>query len=136
MNSKANIESLLQLARSAQKNSHSPYSHVQVGSAVLLENGKIFSGTNIENASFGGTVCAERVAIWKAISEMGSQKIAEISVVSPSGWPPCGLCRQVLSEFATPGTLIHVGDETQHLKTYLFSELMPDAFGPTHLSLK
>lgn len=126
---------LLNSALAAQKFSHSPYSRHKVGSALILDNGKIYSGTNIENASYGGTVCAERVAIWKAFSENKNCKITEIVVVSdaPEPWPPCGFCRQVLAEFANPETLIHVADSKSILQTYKFKELLPEAFTPNYL---
>lgn len=126
-------EKLLQAALKARDHAHSPYSQFKVGAAVLLENGKIFSGANIENASYGATVCAERVAIWKAISEEGLQPIREIVVTTPEAWPPCGMCRQVLSEFATPLSLIHVADLQRIQRTFTLSELLPQAFTPTHL---
>ena len=116
--------------------SHSPYSKHKIGAAVLLTNGKIYSGTNIENASYGGTVCAERVAIWKAVSENKNTKISEICVVSDSAtpWPPCGFCRQVLAEFAGPDAIIHVGNLEKINKSFKLKDLLPEAFGPAFLS--
>jgi cytidine deaminase len=124
---------LFELALEARNKSYSPYSHAHVGAAVLLENGHTFTGTNIENASYGATVCAERVAIWKAVSETGSAIIKEITVVTKDGWPPCGLCRQVLAEFGEPTTLIHVADLKGVQKTWTLKELLPEAFTSTHL---
>jgi cytidine deaminase len=124
---------LFTAAKTAREKAYSPYSTFKVGAAIELENGKIYSGTNIENASYGGTACAERVAIWKGISEDGAQKIKEVCVVTPSGWPPCGMCRQVIAEFATPNTLIHVCDLNSVIKTYKMLELLPEAFMPEHL---
>ncbi len=112
--------------------SHSPYSKAKVGSALKTKTGKIYTGCNIENASFGGTVCAERVAIWKAVSA-GEKEITEIYVYTKEGWPPCGLCRQVLSEFATADTKIFVGDAQGNEKEYSFGELFPLAFTPDKL---
>jgi cytidine deaminase len=129
-----NKNELFKQALAAREHSHSPYSQVKVGAAVLFDSGQIYAGTNIENASFGATVCAERVAIWKGLSELGAKKIKEIAVVTSDGWPPCGMCRQVIAEFATPGTLVHVGKTDEGiLKTYKFTELMPEAFSRSHL---
>ena len=126
---------LYQKALDARLNAHAPYSGHQIGAALVLENGHVFTGGNIENASFGATVCAERVAIWKALSEFPGQKIKEIVVVSdaPKAWPPCGLCRQVMAEFSRPVTQIHAGNLQTLQKTYSFNELFPDAFTPEHL---
>ncbi len=116
----------------ASKKSHSPYSKAKVGSALITEDGTMYSGCNIENASFGGTVCAERVAIWKAVSE-GHSKITQLYIYTVDGWPPCGLCRQVLSEFATAKTQIFVGDAKGVEQEYSFGELFPLAFTPDKL---
>jgi cytidine deaminase len=120
-------------ALAALKFSYSPYSGKKIGSSVLLANGKIYSGSNIENASYGGTVCAERVAIWKAYSENPSDvKIAEIFVASESEnpWPPCGLCRQVIAEFASPETKITLVNTAGAKKEFMFKDLFPASFGP------
>lgn len=131
-----NKKELFEKALAARNHSYSPYSNVRVGAAVLFDTGHVYSGTNIENASFGATVCAERVAIWKALSENGSRKIKEIAVVTPEGWPPCGMCRQVIAEFATPETLVYVGTVEGGLtQTYKFADLMPAAFTPRHLKI-
>lgn len=130
-----NKNELFARAMEARTHSYSPYSHVQVGAAVLFDTGHVYSGTNIENASFGATVCAERVAIWKALSENGSRCIKEIAVVTSEGWPPCGMCRQVIAEFATPETLIYVGTTEGIKQTYMFVDLMPEAFTPRHLNI-
>lgn len=115
--------------------SHSPYSHAKVGSAVVTEDGTLYRGCNIENSSFGGTVCAERVAIWKAISE-GHKRIKKVYVYTEPGWPPCGLCRQVMAEFAAPDLEVIIGDKNGDVKNYKFTELLPLAFTPEHLTQK
>jgi cytidine deaminase len=131
------LKSLLEAAKVAQNNSYSPYSHFKVGSAILLENGKIFSGTNIENASYGATVCAERVAIWKALSEHPKSKIKAVLVITEKAWPPCGQCRQVIAEFGTPTTEIHIASNANGVvKTLSFKELFPDGFSPDHINQK
>jgi len=125
---------LLKWALEAQKNSYAPYSHKHIGAAVLMENGRIYNGCNVENASYGGTICAERTAIFKAVSE-GAKKIKEVMVVSSeqNPWPPCGFCRQVIAEFASPETLIHLSNPQGHGRTIKFVDLFPEAFGPAHL---
>lgn len=127
---------LKNLAREAMKFSHSPYSQKKIGASILLSNGKVYSGCNIENASYGGTVCAERVAIWKAFSEnLATEKLVEIVVASneTSPWPPCGFCRQVMAEFCTPDTTIKLVNLQSVEVTYIFKDLFPEAFKPEHL---
>lgn len=117
--------------------SYSPYSNKKIGASILLTNGKAYGGCNIENASYGGTVCAERVAIWKAYSENHStEKILEVVVASAEDkpWPPCGFCRQVMAEFCTPNTIVRlVNPQNKEIK-YAFKDLFPEAFEPAHLS--
>jgi cytidine deaminase len=126
---------LFQAAVTAQKHSHAPYSDAHIGAAVLMSDGKIYSGCNVENASFGGTVCAERVAIFKAVSEGAPKHIVEVLVVSDAEkpWPPCGFCRQVIAEFADEKTVIHTANLKGALKTFTFPEIFPEAFTPKHL---
>lgn len=128
-------EDLHRLACSGRKNAYAPYSGHQIGAAVVLSDGTVTSGGNIENASFGGTVCAERVAIWKGVHEHPGTKIKEVVVVSDEAepWPPCGLCRQVIAEFADKDTLISVGDLNGIRKSYRFADLFPEAFTPEHM---
>lgn len=123
---------LRDLAQKASSIAYSPYSKALVGSAIRMKSGKIFSGCNVENSSFGGTVCAERVAILKAVSE-GEKAISKVYVYTQSGWPPCGLCLQVISEFSTDGLEIIMGDEQGNEKTMKFKEMMPLAFNPDHM---
>ena len=126
---------LHQQAVKSGEGSYSPYSDHKIGAALVLSNGKTYGGANIENASYGGTVCAERVAIWKALSENPGTKVTEICVVSDAKtpWPPCGLCRQVLAKFAAPSALIHVGDLHSVHRSFRLSELLPEAFTPDFL---
>ncbi len=126
---------LFDQAVKAQKNAHAPYSKAHIGSAVLMEDGQIFSGCNVENASYGGTVCAERVAIWKAISNGSNKVIREILVVSDADqpWPPCGMCRQVIAEFGTPETVVHTSNLKGKIKTFKFGDLFPESFNPAFL---
>ena len=139
MNSSTKKTELIQQALNSRQFSHSPYSTKKIGAAVQLSNGLIFNGCNIENASYGGTVCAERVAIWKAFSENSNQlKITAVAVASDekSPWPPCGLCRQVLAEFSTAQTEIYLVNTQGQETTLTFAELFPFAFEPDHLLKK
>lgn len=125
---------LFRTALEARKNSYSPYSGKKVGAAILTSDGRIFGGCNVENSSFGGTVCAERNAIHHAVAE-GAQKLKEVLVITDASppWPPCGLCRQVIAEFATSQTRVHLCNVRGEIETLPFSELMPRAFSPKHL---
>ena len=134
MNS-SNID-LKKMALGAMAFSYSPYSQKKIGASLLLSNGKVYSGCNIENASYGGTVCAERVAIWKALSEnAATEKIKEVVVAidEETPWPPCGFCRQILVEFCTPETTIRLINLKNAEVIYLFKDLFPAAFKPEHL---
>lgn len=128
-------QKLYEAACIVQRKAHAPYSGALIGAAVLMADGQIFSGCNVENASYGGTVCAERVAIFKAVSEGTPKTIKEILVVSDAEkpWPPCGFCRQVIAEFANEQTLIHTANLQGKIKTFKFPEIFPEAFTPKHL---
>ena len=120
---------LVSKAIEARKNSYSPYSKFKVGAAVLTDDGKIYTGCNIENASYGATNCAERTAIFKAVSE-GYKTIKAIAIVELQNdyTYPCGICRQVISEFATDNTKIILGKgETEYIIKTL-DEILPGAF--------
>jgi cytidine deaminase len=130
------IKDLGQQAWNAREKSYSPYSQRKVGAAIRLKSGEIFTGCNIENASFGGTVCAERVAVWNAISKMGPHiEIQDVAVATDSNpaWPPCGFCRQVINEFKTNSTSIHLINATGVEKTFSFNELLPHSFNKDQL---
>lgn len=124
--------SLRDSAKKASESSHSPYSKARVGSAVETADGKIYPGCNIENASFGGTVCAERVAIWKAVSE-GHKSMKKIYVYTKDGWPPCGMCLQVMTEFASPELEITIGNESGQETTKKLKDFLPLAFTPANM---
>ncbi len=131
--SKENINKLLrEAALNASTKAYAPYSHFHIGSAVLMESGKIFSGCNVENASYGGTICAERVAILKAVSE-GETKIKKIYIYSKDGWPPCGICRQVICEFASNDLEVIMGDKEGNEKKIPFKDIFPASFTPDKL---
>jgi cytidine deaminase len=124
-------EALKNKAIGAMNQSYSPYSVRQVGSVIKLTNGKEYTGCNIENSSFGATVCAERVAVWKAVSEEGGDiRIAQVVVATDATppWAPCGLCRQVVNEFAAPDCVIFLVNKSGEEKHYLHRELLPNGF--------
>lgn len=136
---KTNTKKLTTAAIKAMRFSYSPYSTKKIGASILLSNGKIYSGCNIENASYGGTVCAERVAIWKAYSENKSTiKIVELFVASDEAcpWPPCGFCRQILSEFSGPETKITLLNLVGVKSEYQLNDIFPLAFQSEHLLKK
>jgi len=130
---KEEFKKLIKEAEKARKRAYTPYSKFQVGAAVLCADGKIFTGCNIENASFGLTVCAERVAIFKAISE-GSTKFEAIAVIGDTDKPcsTCGACRQVISEFGEDIPLI-MANLKGDVKIKKIKELLPEAFGKNDL---
>lgn len=121
---------LLKLAREAQQNAYAPYSKFRVGAAVLLENGDIFTGCNVENASYGLTNCAERSAIFAAVSKLGGNnvKIRAVAVVNDHGVPcsPCGACRQVIAEFGPEAILWYQG--RSGIQESTMEHLLPDCF--------
>ena len=119
---------LLLEAHKARQNSYSPYSNFKVGAAVLTNSGKIYTGCNVENASYGATNCAERTAIFKAISEGESEIIAVAIVGSNNEFTyPCGICRQVISEFMLKGDFI-VENSKGEVKIIPFEEMFPYTF--------
>ena len=120
---------LVDQAKGVMNHSYSPYSKFRVASAVRTSDGRVFTGVNIENASFGGTVCAERIAVFKAISE-GAKKIISISVITETDEPcsPCGFCRQVLVEFCDPACEVICATHRGTFKVYTLGELTPDFF--------
>lgn len=121
-------------AVAVRKKTYSPYSKFGVGSALITSKNKIYVGTNIENASYGGTICAERVAIVEAVKN-GDKKFSHIVVVTDTKMqtPPCGMCRQVMAEFFDDKTQIWIGDLKEVKSVYTFKELLPEAFGPKNL---
>ena len=125
-------ETLLKLAANAARASYAPYSNFHVGAALLSEDGEVFTGCNVENASYGLTNCAERSAVFNAVSQ-GKRQFPAIAIASPGGCPPCGACRQVLNEFQ-PDMIIYLGDQNGKLiHETTVSNLLPDAFGPENL---
>lgn len=133
----SDYKSLMIKAQEARKKSYSPYSHFCVGAALLTKSGKVYSGCNIENASYTPTNCAERTAIFKAVSE-GEQEFEAIAIVGgraneKGGFcAPCGVCRQVISEFCDKDFKIILGDENE-FKVYTLAELLPFSFTSENL---
>jgi cytidine deaminase len=123
---------LVDLAREARRRSHAPYSKYQVGAALRTRSGRLFTGCNIENAAYPDSICAERVAIFKAVSE-GEHDFEVIAVVTANGGSPCGSCRQVMAEFGLD-TIILIADEAGNIhQETTVSGLLPLAFTPQHL---
>ena len=126
-------DSLVAAARQAQQQAYAPYSHYQVGAAVETADGTVYTGCNIENASYGLAICAERVALGAAITA-GARQFRRIAVVSSSEPPasPCGACRQVLAELAPDAEVIAAGPRS--VMRWTVAELLPVAFTPGHLT--
>jgi len=125
-------QSLVDLANTARERAYVPYSNYRVGSTLKTKTGKVYSGVNVENAAYPQTMCAERVAIFKAVSE-GEKEFEVITVVTDNGGSPCGGCRQVMAEFGLD-TVVLLADGTGHIvKETTVKELLPEAFTPEHL---
>lgn len=125
-------EKLVEQARAARRRAYAPYSHYLVGAAVLTAAGDVFTGCNIENASYGLTICAERVAIASAIAA-GQRDFVMLALVTANGGSPCGACRQVMVEFA-PDMPVIIADEQGIRQTLPAHALIPGFFGPEHLT--
>ena len=131
------LAALVQGAHEARGRSYSPYSKAQVGAAVRSATGAVYSGCNIENSSFGGTVCAERVAIWNGVATEGpSFKLAEVAVSTDASppWTPCGLCRQVMAEFGSQTTVVVCENPSGERIQHPLGALIPFAFLPDQLT--
>lgn len=130
-----NWPALQSAAQQAAAQAYAPYSKFPVGVAVLADSGKIYTGCNVENASYGGTVCAERNAIGAAIVA-GERKFNALLVYTPQAMltPPCGICRQVIAEFFSPDAPIASCNHLQQQQQWTLGELLPAAFTPTYLA--
>ena len=129
------IEDLISMAADARKNAYVPYSNFRVGAALVMDDGSVYTGCNVENASYGATNCAERTAIFKAVSE-GHRKISAICIVGSKEGSfafPCGICRQVISEFSDENTKVIVAQNAEKYIVRSVEELIPDAFTPKDL---
>jgi cytidine deaminase len=126
---------LLRAAKRVRKNSYSPYSGYKVAAALITDQGQVVAGVNVENASYGGTICAERTAIFAAVTE-GMKHLCGLLVLTDAKdpWPPCGFCRQVIAEFADPSCPVWLANTKKGIliETTL-GELLPGQFGPKQL---
>ena len=128
-----NNEELIKMAFKAQKIAYVPYSNFHVGAALITEDDNVYTGCNIEIASYSPTICAERTAIFKAVSE-GHRKIKKIAIVGDANPTfPCGVCRQVIREFGSDAIVI-IANSPEDYKEYTIDELLPNSFGPEDLS--
>ena len=129
---------LCRIAIEAMQKSYSPYSEFRVGAALLTADGEVYTGCNIENASYTPTVCAERTAFFKAVSD-GVRQFSAIAVaggkdgVLAGAFPPCGVCRQVMAEFCSPDFSVLVVTDENSYDAYTLGELLPCGFGPENL---
>jgi cytidine deaminase len=128
------LQELIETAKAARLRSIAPFSNFLVGAALKTEEGKVYTGCNVESASYGLTVCAERVAIWKALSE-GERQFTELAIVADTGalTPPCGTCRQIIWEFAKNATIV-LGNLHGETQVVSIRELLPRAFDARFLS--
>lgn len=119
---------LYEIAVSMLPRAYAPFSKYQVGAALLTKDGKLYTGVNVENSSFGGTICAERTAFVKAVSE-GDKEFEKIAIVSSGGeaWP-CGICRQFMKEFCDDDFVVITGNDVDSIRTYTLAELLPEGF--------
>ncbi|WP_445766922.1 cytidine deaminase [Rheinheimera sp.] len=133
--SEINWAALQSAAQQAAAQAYAPYSKFPVGVAVLAQSGKIYTGCNVENASYGGTVCAERNAIAAAVVA-GERTFSAVMVYTPQDklTPPCGICRQVIAEFFTPDAPVASCNHLQQQQQWTLGELLPSAFTPTYLA--
>lgn len=132
---------LIAQALLARKNAYVPYSHFAVGAALLADSGRVYTGCNIENAAYSPTNCAERTAVFKAVSE-GERRFIKLAIVAgnealgtplPAIVSPCGVCRQVLIEFAVPEMIILLAKSEDDYETHTLGELLPMGFSPKDL---
>ena len=132
--SEESLQQLIEAAKTARLQSIAPFSNFLVGAAVRTKDGKVYTGCNVESASYGLTVCGERVAIWKALSE-GERHFTELAIVADTETltPPCGTCRQIIWEFAKDATII-LGNLRGETQVVSIRELLPRAFDARFLS--
>ncbi len=131
MISNAQRDALITAAYEARRLAYAPYSNYPVGAAILAEDGRIFTGVNVENVSYSLTVCAERTAVFKMVSE-GVRRLLAVAICTDDGGSACGACRQVLCEFA--GDIpVWLSDSDRNVRQTTLYTLLPDNFGPKHL---
>jgi cytidine deaminase len=126
-------QALIDLANTARQRAYVPYSNYPVGSSLRTKTGRIYTGVNVENAAYPQTMCAERVAIFKAVSD-GEKDFEVITVVTDNGGSPCGGCRQVMAEFSLDTIVLMANGNGEIIKEMTVKELLPEAFMPDHLS--
>jgi cytidine deaminase len=124
---------LIAAALDARSRAYAPYSNYAVGAALLAESGTVYTGSNIENAVYSETICAERSAVFAAVSQ-GDRKFSAIAVATVNGGTPCGACRQVLSEFGLDTLVIMINDKAEIVLESTVAELLPFSFGPSDLA--
>ena len=127
--------SLIELANEARRRAYAPYSNYPVGAALRTKSGKMFTGVNVENAAYPTGMCAERTAVFKAVSE-GEREFEVIAVVTDNGGSPCGACRQVLAEFGQDTIVLIANGDGALLQETTVKDLLPGAFTPEHLVKK
>ncbi len=132
MLTKEEKKSLIDLANESRRCAYVPYSNYPVGAALRTKTGRLFSGVNVENAAYPTTICAERVAVFKAVSE-GEREFEVIAVVTDNGGSPCGSCRQVLAEFGLNTIVLIADGQGRLIKQTTVKELLPEAFTPKDL---
>jgi cytidine deaminase len=126
------LQELVDLAAEARRNAYAPYSKYAVGAALRTRSGQVFAGVNVENAAYPHTMCAERVAVFAAVTA-GEREFEAIAVVTENGGPPCGGCRQVLAEFGLETVVLLANAAGQVLEQTTVGGLLPGAFAPEHL---
>ncbi len=126
------IQQLIKAAQNARELAYAPYSHYQVGAALLTDKSVIYTGCNVENATYGATICAERTALVKAVSD-GVRHFHALVVVTDNGGSPCGICRQMLFEFAPELMTVMANATGQIVAEYPLDELLVRGFGPSNL---
>lgn len=128
----AERQSLIDLANEARRKAYAPYSNYPVGSSLRTKTGRVYTGVNIENAAYPTGICAERVAIFKAVSE-GEREFDVITVVTNNGGSPCGSCRQVMAEFGLDTIVLIADGAGKLIEETTVRKLLPEAFTPKHL---
>lgn len=123
---------LVRQALEARRHAYAPYSRYAVGAALLAESGKVYTGANVENAAYPTSMCAERSAVFHAVSQ-GERRFRAIAVVTANGGSPCGACRQVLAEFGLETAVLVADGEGRILRECTVADLLPDSFGPDDL---
>jgi cytidine deaminase len=126
------INSLIEKADTARERSYAPYSNYRVGAALRTKSGRVYTGVNVENAAYTNGICAERVAVFKAVAD-GEREFEVIALVTDNGGAPCGACRQVLAEFGLDTQVLIADGSHKLVKSTTVGELLPEAFQPSHL---